>query len=52
MTNSALWWSPTSDTIAYLRSDETDVKDYTLQYYNVDGSAFTSQPYPENFVMK
>ena len=50
--NYALWWSPESDSIAYLRSDETEVKDYTLQYYNPSGAAFDPEPYPENFVMK
>jgi dipeptidyl aminopeptidase len=50
--NFAFWWSPQSEIIAYLRSDETEVKDYTLQYYNPNGAAFDPQPYPENFVMK
>ena len=50
--NFAFWWSPQSEIIAYLRSDETAVKDYTLQYYNPTGAAFDPSPYPENFVMK
>jgi dipeptidyl aminopeptidase len=50
--NSALWWSPNSDTIAYLRSDETQVLDYKLQYYNPSTDAFTVQPYPTELDMK
>lgn len=50
--NSALWWNPLGDTIAFLKSDEADVRDYTLQYYNPSGEAMDPQPYPENFVMK
>lgn len=50
--NGALWWNPLGDTIAFLKSDEKDVRDYTLQYYNPTGEAMDPQPYPENFVMK
>lgn len=50
--NGALWWNPLGDTIAFLKSDEARVKDYTLQYYNPTGEAMDPQPYPENFVMK
>lgn len=50
--NSALWWNPLGDTIAFLKSNEADVRDYTLQYYNPSGEAMDPQPYPENFVMK
>lgn len=50
--NFALWWNPLGDKIAFLRSDETDVRDYTLQYYNPSGEAMEPEPYPQNFVMK
>lgn len=50
--NFALWWNEKGDTIAFLKSDETEVKDYTLQFYqhhDIPGGAY---PYPDNFVMK
>jgi dipeptidyl aminopeptidase len=50
--NFALWWNPRGDRIAFLRSDEADVRDYTLQYYNPSGEAMEPEPYPQNFVMK
>ncbi|KAJ9106205.1 hypothetical protein QFC21_001349 [Naganishia friedmannii] len=50
--NFALWWNPLGDRIAFLRSDEADVRDYTLQYYNPSGEAMEPEPYPQNFVMK
>lgn len=50
--NHALWWNPTGDTIAFLRSDETEVYDYTLQFYQHHSVPWGDYPYPENFVMK
>lgn len=44
--DSALWWSPNGDTVAFLRSDETDVPVYKLQYYNPTDDAFSSHQYP------
>lgn len=51
-TAGALWWNPRGDAIAFLRQDETDVRDYTLQYYNPNSNAFTENPYPYNFMVK
>lgn len=47
-----MWWNPTGDTVAYLRSDEMDVKDYKLQYYNPSNDAAAVNPYPTELVMK
>lgn len=43
--DSTVWWSPDGSTIAYLRSDETAVRDYRLQYYNPSNDAFEPHPY-------
>ncbi|WWD21310.1 hypothetical protein CI109_105794 [Kwoniella shandongensis] len=51
-TDSALWWSPDASTIAYLRSDESDVKDFKLQYYNPSNDAFEPHQYPTELDMK
>lgn len=51
-TDFALWWSPDGQSIAYLRSDETNVREYTLQYYNPTSDAFTSHPYLTDLEMK
>lgn len=41
----AFFWSPDSRKIAYIRFDETDVKEFTMQLYNDD-------LYPENVTFK
>lgn len=41
----AFFWSPDSKKIAYIRFDETDVKEFTMQMYN-------DELYPENIVFK
>lgn len=51
-TDSVLWWSPDGQTVAYLRSDETEVKNYRLQYYNPTGDAFSVHQYPTELDMK
>ncbi|KAK8844035.1 hypothetical protein IAR55_006829 [Kwoniella newhampshirensis] len=51
-TDSALWWSPDASTIAYLRSDESAVKDFKLQYFNPSGDAFEAHQYPSELDMK
>jgi dipeptidyl aminopeptidase len=51
-TDSALWWSPDGDSIAFLRSDETAVKDFKLQYYNPSNDAFETNQYPSELDMK
>ncbi|RCH86881.1 hypothetical protein CU098_002315, partial [Rhizopus stolonifer] len=42
----AIWWSPDSTHLAYLRFDETSVPDYHLQYYTQNTS------YPEEMTIK
>lgn len=51
-TDSTLWWSPNGETVAYLRMDETDVKDYRLQIYNPSKDAFEPHQYPSELDMK
>jgi dipeptidyl aminopeptidase len=51
-TDSVLWWSPDGRTLAYLRSDETEVKDYRLQFYNPSGDAFDVHQYTTELDMK
>jgi dipeptidyl aminopeptidase len=46
--NFAMWWSPKGDKLAFLKSDETAVLEYTLQYYNPSGDAFELSQYPKN----
>jgi len=50
--DSALWWSPDGNTVAYLRSDEADVPDYKLQYYNPGKDAFEIHQFPTEVDMK
>ncbi|KAF8585399.1 dipeptidyl aminopeptidase [Ramaria rubella] len=49
---SALWWSPDSRRIAFLRSDETKVNDYTFPIYNPSGDSSTVTPYTDFVTMK
>jgi dipeptidyl aminopeptidase B len=49
---SALWWSPDARRIAFLRSDETKVNDYTFPIYNPTDSSFTVTPYTDFVTMK
>ena len=50
--DSALWWSPDGNTVAYLRMDEAEVKDYRLQFYNPTDDAFTPNQYTTDLDMK
>ena len=50
--DSALWWSPDGNTVAYLRSDEAAVPDYKLQYFNPSGDSFEVHPYTTELDMK
>ncbi|KAG1053188.1 hypothetical protein G6F43_004716 [Rhizopus delemar] len=43
----AMWWSPDSTHLAYLRFDETNVPDYHLQYYTQQNKS-----YPEEITIK
>ncbi|WWC73095.1 uncharacterized protein I206_107060 [Kwoniella pini CBS 10737] len=51
-TDSAVWWSPNAQTLAYLRSDESAVKDFKLQYYNPSSDAFEVHQYATELDMK
>lgn len=51
-TNFAMWWSPESDKLAFLKSDETEVPEYTLQYYNPSGDAYQLAQYPKEVALK
>lgn len=48
----ALWWSPDGQKVAFLRSDETDVKVYALQYFNPGTDAFEVHQYPTELDMR
>lgn len=50
--DSTLWWSPDGQTVAYLRMDEEDVKNYRLQFYNPTDDAFTPNQYTTDLDMK
>jgi dipeptidyl aminopeptidase len=51
-TDSILWWSPDGSSLAYLRSDETEVQDYRLQFYNPSSDAFEVHQYTTELDMK
>ncbi|WVQ93213.1 hypothetical protein IAU59_000277 [Kwoniella sp. CBS 9459] len=51
-TDSAVWWSPDGQTLAYLRSDESAVKDFKMQYYNPSNDAFETHQYQSELDMK
>lgn len=49
-TDFALWWSPDSTHIAFLKLDETEVPEYHLQLYTASGSSYpkeTNIKYPK-----
>jgi len=48
----ALWWSPDSTKLAFLRLDETYVDEYTYPVYNPTQDAATVVPYPGSVTMK
>lgn len=50
--DSALWWSPDGNTVAYLRSDEELVPDYHLQIYNPGPDSFEIHQFPTEIDMK
>ncbi|KAL7423958.1 Dipeptidyl peptidase 4 [Cryptotrichosporon argae] len=51
-TDSAMWWSPDGNTLAYLRADETHVRQYRLQYYNPTPDAFAVNQYTTELDMR
>lgn len=50
--NSALWWSPDSSKLVFLRFDETDVAEFTFPIYNPTSFADTVVPYPNHVTMR
>ena len=48
----ALWWSPNSEKLAYLRFDETDVDEFTFPVYNPTEDSYKVVPYPGHVTMK
>lgn len=50
--NTALWWSPDGKRVAFLRSDESKVHDFKLQYYNPSDDAFKVHQYQTELDMK
>ncbi|KAG8908597.1 hypothetical protein FRB99_004885 [Tulasnella sp. 403] len=48
----ALWWSPDSTKLAFLRSDETKVDTFTYPVYNPTDDAYTVTPYTDFVTMK
>lgn len=51
-TDSALWWAPDAHAVAFLRSNETEVMEYTYPVYNPDSDADTVNPYTSEVVMR
>ncbi|KIM34094.1 hypothetical protein M408DRAFT_325611 [Serendipita vermifera MAFF 305830] len=50
--NSALWWSPDSSKMVFLRFDETDVNEFTFPIYNPTYNADSVVPYPKHVTMR
>lgn len=48
----ALWWSPDSSKVAFLRFDETAVDDFTFPIYNPTEDSNAVIPYPDHVTMK
>lgn len=48
----ALWWSPDSSKVAFLRFDETAVDEFQYPIYNPTEDAHTVVPYPSHVTMK
>lgn len=51
-TDYALWWSPDSSKIAFLRLDETAVDEYRFPIYNPTNNASAVIPYTKDVVIK
>ena len=52
MSNYALWWSPDSTKLAFLRFDETNVDEFSYPVYNPSPDPNKVVPYPEYVRMK
>ncbi|KAH0825917.1 peptidase S9B [Lanmaoa asiatica] len=48
----ALWWSPDSSKVAFLRLDETAVEEYRFPVYNPTEDSYAVIPYTEDVVIK
>lgn len=48
----ALWWSPDSSKVAFLRLDETAVEEYRFPIYNPTEDSYAIVPYTEDVVIK
>ena len=48
----ALWWSPDSSKLAYLRFDETAVDEFSFPVYNPTEDSYAVVPYPGHVTMK
>ncbi|KAI0794726.1 dipeptidyl aminopeptidase [Fomes fomentarius] len=48
----ALWWSPDSSKVAYLRFDETAVDEFSFPIYNPTEDSYAVVPYPDSVTMK
>ncbi|KAI0091440.1 dipeptidyl aminopeptidase [Irpex rosettiformis] len=48
----ALWWSPNSAKVAYLKFDETNVDEFTFPVYNPTENSYEVVPYPGSVTMK
>ena len=52
MSDYALWWSPDSTKLAFLRFDETNVDEFSYPVYNPSPDPNKVVPYPEYVTMK
>ncbi|KAM0756671.1 hypothetical protein T439DRAFT_321362 [Meredithblackwellia eburnea MCA 4105] len=50
--DSALWWSPSGDKLAFLSFDEHDVPEYEFPVYNPTNGPDGTKSYPEKVVMR
>ncbi|OJA09345.1 hypothetical protein AZE42_08476 [Rhizopogon vesiculosus] len=50
--NNALWWSPDSSKVAFLRLDETEVDEFRFPIYNPTGDSYAVIPYTKDVVIK
>lgn len=48
----ALWWSPDSSKVAFLRFDETTVDEFVFPIYNPSEDSYAVVPYPGHVTMK
>lgn len=51
-TDFALWWAPDAHAVAYLRSNETEVQEYSYPVYNPTDDSNKANPYTHDVVMR